>query len=179
MKQLLSFKAWQLFILIFICGAWVSPSPIKEIINGIAVVTFTLWIYAISVFGQYRIAELGLKLMNVKFFKANVIIAFGVWLILLIYSGTRGQVNGIYQSTNAFQPINAVLNIVVIYVFFAMFQTIIFACKTIAKIELRREVSFGDYFTNLLLMAFFFVGIWILQPKINRLIGTEKEAVLD
>jgi hypothetical protein len=170
MKRLLSFKGWQLFILIVICGAWISPSPAKEIINGVAVVTFTSWIYAIGVYGQYRIAELGLKTMNVKFFKANVIIVLGLWLLLLIYFGTRGQI----KATNASQPVYVILNIAVLYLFFAMFQTIIFACKTIATIELRRDVSFGDYFTNLLLMGFFFVGIWILQPKINRFIGTAR-----
>jgi hypothetical protein len=43
-------------------------------------------------------------------------------------------------------------------------------CKTLATLELKREVTFGDYFVNLLLMLFIFVGVWILQPKIARLI---------
>jgi hypothetical protein len=44
-----------------------------------------------------------------------------------------------------------------------------FAAKTIAKIEYRSEVTFDDCFTNFLLILIFIWGIWILQPKINRL----------
>ena len=177
MKKLLSFKHWQLFLLIFICGAWTSPSPLKEIINSVAVVTFTLWIYAIGVYGQDRIAELGLKTMNVKLFKTNVIILGILFLIILIYSATQPEVAEANNVTDTFQA-KDILNIIGgLYFVFAVFQTIVFACKTIVKIELRREVSFGDYFNNLLLMFFFFVGIWFLQPRINRLIATEEQEV--
>lgn len=177
MKKLLSFKHWQLFLLIFICGAWTSPSPLKEIINTVAVVTFTFWIYAIGTYGQDRIAELGLKTMNVKLFKTNVIILGILFLIILIYSATLPEVAETNNVTNTFEA-KDILNIIGgLYFVFAVFQTIIFACKTIAKIELRREVAFGDYFTNLLLMFFFFIGVWILQPKINRLIATEEQEV--
>jgi hypothetical protein len=175
MKKLLSFKHWQLFLLIFICGAWTSPSPLKEIINSVAAVTFAFWIYAIGVYGQYRVAELGLKTMNVKLFKTNVIILGILFLIVLIYSATQREVAETNNVTNTFEA-KDIFNIIAgLYFVFAVFQTIIFACKTIAKIELRREVSFGDYFTNLLLMLFFFIGVWILQPKINRLIATTGE----
>jgi hypothetical protein len=103
MKKLLSFKHWQLFLLIIICGAWTSPSPLKEIINSMAVVTFTLWIYAIGVYGQDRIAELGLKTMNVKLFKANVIIVGSLFLIALIYSATQQKANEVNNVTNTFE----------------------------------------------------------------------------
>ena len=177
MKKILSAKDWQLFILIVICGAWVSPSPLREFIDSVAVVTFSLWIYAIGVYGQYRITELGLKMMNVKLFKVNVIFVVAFWFIAIIYFTTHVHINEVNKPTDTFQPINIILNVAFLYLIFAVFQTIIFACKTIAKIELRREVSFGDYFANLLLIAFLFIGIWILQPKISRLIGTGKQEV--
>jgi hypothetical protein len=175
MKKLLSYKHWQLFLLIVICGAWTSPSPLKEIINSVAVVTFTLWIYAVGVYGQERIAELGLKVMNVKLFKVNVIFVGGLFLLFLIYSATHGE--GYQEPSDTFQLEDLLFIVPGLYLSFAIFQTLIFACKTIAKIELRREVSFGDYFTNLVLLFFFFIGVWILQPKINRLIATENEEV--
>ena len=173
MKKLLSFKHWQLFLLIFICGAWISPSPFKEIINGVAVVTFTLWIYSIGIYGQDRIAELGLKPMNLKLFKANVIIVGVVLFISLFFSAIQGQVS--QTTANSFELKDILYTVGGLYVTYAMVQTVIVACKTIAKIEYKREVSFGDYFNNLLLMLFFFVGIWFLQPKINRLIANEEE----
>lgn len=170
---MLSFKHWQLFLLIFICGAWTSPSPLKEIVNSVAVVTFTLWIYAIGIYGQERIAELGLKLMNLKLFKTNVIIVGAFFFIGLAFSATQGEANQAMADT--FELKDIIYSVGGLYLAFAMVQTIIFVCKAIAKIEYQREVIFSDYFNNLLLMFFFFIGIWFLQSKVNRLIAIEKE----
>ncbi len=159
--------------MIFICGAWTSPSPLKEIINFVAVVTFTLWIYAIGVYGQARINELGLKPMNIKLFKVNVAIVGAFYLIVLVLSAIIGEVS--QTTTGAFELKDALYTIGGLYFVFAMVQSIVFVCKTISKLEFQREVTFGDYFNNLLLMFFFFVGIWFLQPKVNRLIATEEE----
>src|SRR5579863_8477587 len=111
MKKLLSAKDWLLFILIFICGAWVSPSPLREIINSVGVMTFSLWIYAIGVYGQYRITELGLKMMNIKLFKANVIFVVAFWFIALIYFATQAHINEVNKPTDAFQPINTIFSV--------------------------------------------------------------------
>ncbi len=173
MKKLLSFRHWQLFLLIFICGAWRSPSPLKEIINSIAVLTFTLWIYAIGAYGQDRIAELGLKQMSLKWFKTNVIIIGAFFFIGLVLSAIIGEVNQTTSGTIELKDI--IYTVGGLYLAFAMVQTIVFAVKTITKLEYRREVSFGDYLNNLLLMFFFFIGIWFLQPKVKRLIAAEQE----
>ena len=173
MSRLLIFKHWHLFLLIFICGAWTSPSPLKEIINSIAVVTFSLWVYAIGVYGQERIAELGLKSMNVKLFKINVLIVSAFILAGLFYISNFETT----QSDN-YELADVPFSIAGLYLTFAIPQTIIFVAKTIAKIELRKEVTFGDYVSNLLLIFFFFIGVWILQPKVNKLIATNKSAAL-
>jgi hypothetical protein len=168
MKKLLSYKHWQLFLLIFICGAWTSPSPLKEIINGIAVVTFTLWIYAIGIYGHKRIVALGLKHMNLRLFKINTIIVGCFLVVGLTWSATGGE-EGYRSETIGAGDVLA--SLVGVYLVFAMVQTVVFACKILAKLDHRRDVSFGDYFNNLLLLFFFFIGIWWLQPKVNRLIG--------
>ena len=58
-----------------------------------------------------------------------------------------------------------------LYMFFALFQTIIFACKTLTILELNREVTFSDYLLNFILILFLIIGIWILQPKVTKLIA--------
>jgi len=172
MRKFLALKHWHLFLLIIICGAWTSPSPLKEIINSIAVVTFSLWIYAIGVYGQERIAELGLNSMNVKLFKINVLIIGVFFLIGLLFFNDSEPTR-----SDTIELKDVPLIIGGLYLLFAIFQTIVFACKTITKIELRKEVSFGDYFTNLLLMFFFFIGVWILQPKVNKFFATNEEVL--
>jgi nitrate reductase gamma subunit len=171
MRKFLTLKHWHLFLLIFICGAWISPSPLREIINTIAVVTFTLWIYAIGVYGQERIVELGLNPMNVKLFKINLLVV-GVFFLIRFFLFNSEPTT---SETIELKDITLILG--GLYSFFAVLQIIIFACKTIAKIELRKEVSFGDYFTNFLLIFFFPIGIWILQPKVNKFFTTNEEVL--
>ncbi len=52
---------------------------------------------------------------------------------------------------------------------FCMFYNLYFAAKTIKLAELQRQVNFGDYAGEFFLMWFFPIGVWWLQPKVNRL----------
>jgi hypothetical protein len=166
MKRILSFKHWQLFILIFIAGAWVSPSPLKEIVHSISIVSFSIWIYSIGVYGHDRIQQLGLPAMNLKLFKVNALLVPVLLFVALFFVAKQTE------DTNATSNLLTIIfTPITLYLFFAIFQTVIFACKTLATLELKREVIFSDYSTNLLLMIFIFVGVWILQPKITRLIA--------
>jgi hypothetical protein len=176
MKKLLFFKHWKLFLLIVICGAWVSPSPLKEIINSVSIITLLSWIYSIGVYGQDRIAELGLKTMNLKLFKTNLIIVSILCFIGLVYSAITKETS---EVTNTFGVMDIIVSVVGLYFVSAFFQAIIFACKTIAKVEYRREVSFSDYFDYFFLMICFVIGIWILQPKVNRLIAPKEEVAFE
>ena len=174
MKRILSFKHWQLFLLIVITGAWTSPSPLKEIINSISFITFSIWIYAIGVYGHEKIEQMGLPTFNLKLFKANIILVPILILFVVIIAPTPTE-----EAETKFDLLTAVLIPIGLYLIFAVFQTVIFACKTLATIELKRQVVFSDYLTNLILVLFLFVGIWILQPKITRLIANENLPTID
>ena len=41
--------------------------------------------------------------------------------------------------------------------------------KTIKTAEQKRKLDFGDFAGEFFLMWFFMIGVWILQPKINRM----------
>jgi hypothetical protein len=64
-----------------------------------------------------------------------------------------------------------------LYCMFAFLQVILFTCKTIAKLTEQREVTFGDYLVNFLLFGFFFVWLWILQPKLNKIFSEQEWVV--
>lgn len=58
--------------------------------------------------------------------------------------------------------------------FAAMFSTLyamIFAAKTLKSSELKREAKITDYLGDFFLVWFFPIGIWILQPRIHKLIN--------
>jgi len=52
---------------------------------------------------------------------------------------------------------------------FCIFYCIYFVAKTIKTVELQREVTFNDFVAEFFLVWFHFIGIWILQPKINKM----------
>jgi len=167
MKKILKFKHWQLFILIVLTGAWTSPSPLKEIINSIALITFLIWIYAIGIYGQKKLESLKLPTLKTKLFEINIIL----FPVLLIISFLLSPEQTAENTQAEFNTLTILLIPIALYMFFAFFQTIIFACKTISMLELKREVKFSDYLVNLILILFLFIGIWILQPKITKQIA--------
>ncbi len=52
---------------------------------------------------------------------------------------------------------------------FCIFYSMYFVAKTIKTAELQRIVGFGDFAGEFFLLWFYFIGIWIIQPKVNQL----------
>ncbi|QNK78313.1 hypothetical protein H7F37_04290 [Winogradskyella sp. PAMC22761] len=167
MKKILKFKHWQLFILIVLTAAWSSPSPLQEIIRFIGLITFLIWTYAIGIYGQEKLEYLKLPTLDTKLFKINIIL----FPILLIVSFLLSPEQTAENTQPEFNTQTILLMPITLYMFFAFFQTIVFSCKTLAIIELKREVKFSDYLVNLILTLFLIIGVWILQPKITKLIA--------
>ena len=57
-----------------------------------------------------------------------------------------------------------------LFAMFCIFYSLYFVAKTYKTVELQREVTFGDFVGEFFLTWFFPIGVWILQPKINKLI---------
>jgi hypothetical protein len=51
-----------------------------------------------------------------------------------------------------------------------MFYTINFVAKKIKTAELQCNVTFSDYIAEFFLVWFHFIGVWILQPRINKML---------
>jgi hypothetical protein len=56
-----------------------------------------------------------------------------------------------------------------LFAMFCIFYLLRFASKTLALAETGRTVSFYDYAGPFFLLWFYPVGVWIIQPRINRL----------
>jgi hypothetical protein len=50
-----------------------------------------------------------------------------------------------------------------------------FVAKTFKTVELQREVSFSDFVGEFFMIWFYPVGIWIIQPKINKMIEEQSK----
>lgn len=174
MKRILSLKHWHLFLLIVVTGAWISPSPLKEIVSATSYISFSVWVYALGVFGNQKISEMGILPFSLNFFKITAFIA-PILCVILLFLAPK-QVNGVVEEVDlqlaAFIAGGFFLIFVLIY-------NVVFACKTLTTLELRRQASFSESLTNLVLMIFLFIGIWILQPKITRLIAESDNPEFD
>lgn len=174
MKRVLSLKHWHLFLLIVVTGAWTSPSPLKEVINSISFISFSIWIYAIGVFGNQRVSGMGIQAFPLNFFRVNTFLVPVLCVILLVLAPK--QANGVVEKVDLQL---AVFMVSGFYLIFALIYSVVFACKMLATIELKRHASFSESLINLVLMFFLFIGIWMLQPKITRLIAEDEMPVGD
>jgi hypothetical protein len=168
MKKILSFKSWMLFLLIALPLAWVSPDyPSRQIINLIGVSILLAWIFAIGSYGQEKIRDGGLVSMDLKFFKLCTVIAWGLIVFRMLFLHP--------YSPDAPIMIRLLTAVITVGFIAAFCYVIFFAGKTLAKIEYKREVSIGDYILTIILFLIPFIGVWVLQPKVNKLIAVEPQ----
>lgn len=59
--------------------------------------------------------------------------------------------------------------VVHLFSMFCMVHTIYFSAKTIRAAELKRQVTFSDFAADFFLIWFFPIGIWFIQPRVNKL----------
>jgi hypothetical protein len=57
-----------------------------------------------------------------------------------------------------------------LFAMFCMFYNCYFIAKTIKTVELQRLTTFSDFVGEFFLIWFFPVGVWFLQPKINKML---------
>ena len=56
----------------------------------------------------------------------------------------------------------------------AIFYALGFTAKQLIKLEQQKEVTFVDYSGPFFLFWFFPIGVWFIQPKVNKLLASEK-----
>jgi len=61
-----------------------------------------------------------------------------------------------------------------LFAMFCIFYCLYFVAKTIKTAELQKEATFSDFVGEFFLIWFHFIGIWILQPRINKLVEQYK-----
>ena len=164
MRKILFLKHWQLFLLFVLPMISGMPELLEEIMSTIGMLAFVIWIYSIGFYGQEKIAALRLKPMNLKLFQFN-----WLYIFLMVAMGSIVPTEG--RDYPQLQPIEIIFMILSAYGGFAVLQVLFFAAKTVAKVEQRSEVEFSDCIMNLLRIACFVLGVWSIQPRINRLIA--------
>ncbi|AMM50187.1 hypothetical protein TH61_01980 [Rufibacter sp. DG15C] len=167
MEVFLRAKHWQVFILgvfLHLLGTiFFTSSPSLQLL-GSATGILMVFIYPFMVgylLQDYLPSRVQLKY---TFFIINSFLWLGAYLVaLILFEGQKKEFSGLS-------------GLLFFYIVFAFFYSFAFPAKAIKSIEMRSEASFGDYFYYFFLMLAFPLGIWILQPKINKIVARGKTA---
>ena len=181
MKRFLKAKSWQIFMItiglpiiieiiaITLIVIWDNPTVILKIIP--IMIIFILggyfgWLLAVGINLQEELtADLKLSVNRFKTFLLFPIVYFMIFFVFfdLLKSGA------IENGTGFNSAIFALIILFHLFAIFCIFYCIYFVSKVFKTVELQREVTFSDFAGEFFMIWFFFIGIWIIQPKINKM----------
>lgn len=174
MKKLLTLKHWQLFglmtgILIIDSFFELTTNEIVRLITMLlSVAIFFGWFWAMAI-NLYPKLPPNAKL-NLNRFKLFMFIpAFYIAIISLMLGSISIGLQGDSLSGYA-----AILIPVHLFSMFCIFWCLVFVAKLLKAVELQSPVRFSDYAGEFFLLWFFPIGIWTIQPRINKLFEHEK-----
>ncbi len=191
MNLFLKAKHWQLFLLMVAIPVMlqmylmisvfekieVAPNTNPEVISNLLnIIQLTIILYVGVFFGWFWSIAIGLQkkipseiVMKVEKFKIFFFFPLCYMLILLFYIIEMPV--GI-NNTEFGTWIVAIIVPVHLFAMFCMFYMLYFVAKTIKTAELGRVTKFEDFVVEFFLLWFYIIGIWIIQPRVNKLIRT-------
>lgn len=192
MNFFLRIKHWQFFLITFclplILEACFMPSVIlSQTFNPGIIFVFSIimlivlfmqigWSYTIGTNLHKRLPpDVSMPLKQFRLF-LFIPLAY-MALILFVFIPTMLKTMDFESpenSTPAFMPV-ALLLIIPLHLFsiFCLFYTLYYNAKSLKAVETQRPVSFSDFAGEFFLLWFFPVGIWIIQPRINKIFSEE------
>jgi hypothetical protein len=183
-------KHWQLFLLVF-----AIPLVIQMVTMAILVATGDLvmmqvvapvimvlylagtfgWLYTVATNLNERLPS-SVKMPLNRFRILMIIPLLYLLFISFFLFGKMGDPEFIQEDPS--HLVTALLVIVPVHLFsmFCIFYCIWFVAKSLKTVELQRRVSFSDYVGEFFLVWFFVVGVWLLQPRINKMFANTPQA---
>ncbi|MEG9329206.1 hypothetical protein V6B16_14780 [Salinimicrobium catena] len=194
-NKFLNAKHWQLFVLMFgipfllqivasilmflnidsngnpdltgMISIFISSPIIMLLYTGV----FFGWFWSIGIgLQKYIPAEIKMK---IKKFKVFFFIPLFYILFIFILIGTTFF--GISTGSNAVGGTVGKMLIFIIpmhlFSMFCMFYLLYFVSKTIKTTELERPVTFSDFIGEFFMIWFFPIGIWFIQPRLNKIVS--------
>lgn len=188
-------KHWHLFLLSFVLpfgvqfilmGVMMSSmlsqsNPDPSFITGyfkffpfiffLFVVVLWGWIWSMAVGLQSKVPpHVKMKVTKFQVFFIIPVVYIFLFLFFITTSVSGLASSGTEPSVGVFGAIFALVVPLHLFSMFCIFYTLYFTAKTLKTVELQREVTFSDFAGEFFLIWFYPVGVWIIQPKVNKMI---------
>lgn len=198
MNLFLRAKHWQLFLLTFgipilleiimMAGVFstimrypnVPPDPLAffsyfklfPLIMLLFMGTLLGWQWSVAV-GLQKLVPAAVKMKVAKFkiffFIPVIYISLIMVIVFIILNFSFSHTDLVDYGVYFFIPFLVIFPIH-LFSMFCLFYCIYFVAKTLKTVELQREVTFNDFIAEFFLTWFFPIGVWILQPRISKMI---------
>jgi uncharacterized Tic20 family protein len=165
MDKILRPQHWQVFIYAVILPSFFPGDDSSIYFNSVWILLFVLWKLKVDQELMYRLSGR----MALNFNLMAVVEAVSVVYLMIVFF----TIGGYHISTENYHEYGWEAWILIpmhMFVFFSFFYSLRFTAKAIASIESRSEAHFANYFAYLVAMFFFPIGIWWIQPKVNRIL---------
>ncbi|MBL7864186.1 MAG: hypothetical protein JNK10_04880 [Cyclobacteriaceae bacterium] len=195
-REFLKAKHWQLFLLMFavplLFQVFLMASLVTNLAKGdppdptvfspimmifpllimLCVGTMFGWLWSVAIGLQPKVPS-HIKMKVPKF---KVLFFIPVTYIVIIMTGVMILLSQPYTPSENNQPNVGLIGlsmlvIIPLHLFsiFCIFYCLYFAAKTMMTAELQRETSFSDFAGEFFLFWFHPIGVWVIQPRINKL----------
>jgi len=160
-RFLLDAKAWQLFLVLIGAAFGVHAVPLFGLSTVLVMACWFAWLWAIASEANRRL-DLSLRKstrwMGIGLAYAWVYICAALMLLPFL-DDAADTIPGWIVPLHLLGMLG---------IFYAM----AFAAKRLVTLERRQPVTFFDYSGPFFLFWFFPIGVWFIQPRVNKLLGT-------
>ena len=178
MKKILLLKHWQLFLLFYLVSGIPQIFFFEKIMNSerpqnlIALVSvpsyfvYSFWIYSIGIY-IFRIKQEGLNLTRFKISFFFLIIYFFFFLVLFAFI----KLDTLFASAWAVGFV--ILHLIAI---FCYLYCAYFIARLLNSIEQKKSVGINEILGDIFFILFFPLGVWFVQPRLNKIIRFQNSA---
>lgn len=124
------------------------------------------WSWAVAINLQEKLSD-DLKI-SVKRFKTFLLIPIIYFVIFFVFIDLKMS-DAIENRTGPDPAIFAWFVPFQLFAMFCIFYCLYFVSKIFKTVELQQKVTFTDFAGEFFMIWGFFIGIWIIQPKINKM----------
>lgn len=170
MNLYLKARHWQMFILLF-GGMFFAQFIVTNLSMGIWSLIVPATVFGVIYFGWlWTIAYASSKKLPPELASSPKLMGIGL-LYALLYFVFGGY---LFFGGNTQMPGYAmVLHLLAMA---AIFYALGFTAKQLIKLQTNKEVSFFNYSGPFFLFWFFPIGVWFIQPKVNKLLAENNNA---